>query len=123
MKREHRHLSNFYPINNDFGCFIEYGYMNSPSFVGLVEFDFIDKIFRKIRTFELINCREKQIFVDESDSSKFTLIWKTNDAVHIQSFRLLNGTVNIENAAQYARNEFYIDHYFDGCVYGRFDVS
>jgi hypothetical protein len=117
MQRERGNYLRFYPINDNFGCFIEYSDMNSPTFVSLVEYDFIDKTFRKIRTFELTNCWNICIFIDEVDPSKFRLIWKTNGALHIQTFRLLNGTVNIENTVQYARIAFFIEHYFDGRLY------
>jgi hypothetical protein len=119
MKRERRTLLIFYPINDSFGCFIEYSgrFLNRVSSISLVEYDFIDKIFRKIRTFKLNDCWNERIFMNEFDSSKFILTWKTNGALHIQIFHLLNGTINIENTAQYADCGFWIDHYFDGSVY------
>jgi hypothetical protein len=123
MQREHNESLIFYPINDNFGCFIEYNDTNSPTFVSLVEYDFIDKIFRKIQTFELNGSWNKRIFVDESDSSKFILIWKKRNTLHIQRFRLLNGTVKLENTAQYKGCTFSIDHYFNGCVYEGFYVS
>jgi hypothetical protein len=107
----------FYLINDSFGCFIEYNYIGGPYFVNLVEFDFINKIFRKIQIVELTSCSKIRIFVDEYDPSKFILIWEDSDGLHIQSFRLVNGTVNIENATRYERRTFLIDHYFDRCVY------
>jgi hypothetical protein len=97
--------------------------MDGPSFISLVEFDFIDKIFRRIRTFKLTDFLSTRIFVDEVDPSKFTLIWRTSDILNIQSFKLLNGIVNIENTAQYAGSTFWVDNYFDRCVYGCFFLT
>jgi hypothetical protein len=118
MQKDRGDLEKFYSINDSFGCFIEYNIIGARGFVSLVEFDFIDKIFRKIRTVELNNCWDRHIFVDEFDPLRFTLILKTIDILHIQSFKLLNGSVNLENTAQYANNGFPIDHYFDRYVYG-----
>jgi hypothetical protein len=123
MQRERKESLRFYPINDNFGCFIEYSYFSDPTFVSLVEYDFIDKIFRKIRTVELNISRNERIFLDEFDPFKFTLIYTTNDALHIQSFRLLNGTVNLKNTAQCPAIKFSIQHYFDRCIYWCFDVS
>jgi hypothetical protein len=117
MQRERITYLRFYPINDNFGCFIEYNHRNDLRFVSLVEFDFADKIFRKIQTFQLNDSFNGRIFIDEFDSSKFILIWRNNGALHIQSFRLLNGAVKLENMVQYADIEFLIDHYFNGCVY------
>jgi hypothetical protein len=117
MKRKAGYLNYFYPINDYFGCFIEHDQNNEHRFVNLVEYDFIDKVFQKIQTFKLTRSWNERIFVDESDPSKFTLTWRTNNALHIRSIELSNGKANLGNTVQFARNGYWIDHYFNGCVY------
>jgi hypothetical protein len=125
VEGERKESLKFNPINDNFGCFIEYSgrFLNRVSSISLVEYDFVDKIFRKIRTVEFTKCWNERIFVDEVNPSKFILIWKADGILHLQSFRLLNGTVNIENTVQYADKGFFIEHYFDECVYEGLFVS
>jgi hypothetical protein len=81
-------------------------------------------IILSIRSFEKLNdCWNERIFVDEFDPSKFTLIWKTDGTLHIQSFQLLDGTIKLGNTAQYSEIGFCIDHYFNECLYECFYVS
>jgi hypothetical protein len=120
MQKERITYLRFYPINDNFGCFVEYNHRNDSRFVSLVEFDFIDRVFRKIRTVESTSCWNERIFVDEFDSSKFILTWRNNNTLNIQNLQLLNGAVKPENTAQYEGCTFWIDHYFDGSVYGCF---
>jgi hypothetical protein len=48
MQRDHGDLKRFYPINDSFGCFIGYTSIDNSKIVNLVEYNFIDKILRKI---------------------------------------------------------------------------
>jgi hypothetical protein len=46
MEGERRNDLRFCPINDSFGCFIEYSgrFLNRVSSISLVEYDFVDKI-------------------------------------------------------------------------------
>jgi hypothetical protein len=70
-------LENFHAINDRLGCFVEKEWIHFRclSFVSLVEFDFIGKVFNKLKTFQFVNTQQERIFADEYNPSKFTLVW------------------------------------------------
>jgi hypothetical protein len=119
MKREREYLVEFYLINDRLGCFVEYEYIgfNRLTLVSLVEFDFIDKVFRKLKKFELAYTFFGRIFVDEYNPSKFTLVWKDRAILHVQSFELYGMDVTLGDTIKRTTRIADPEHYFNGCLY------
>jgi hypothetical protein len=119
MKKEGTYLNDFYPINDNFGCFFEKKRFEfyHLKLISLVEFDFIDKVFRRLKTFEFDDAIFGQIFIDEHNPSKFVLVWKNPACLNIQKFELCEGNVSLDDTIQRTREMHRSKHYFNGCLY------
>lgn len=88
MQKDSKRLASFYQLNDRFGCFVENDSnvtdrLNLLVCVSLVEFDFVDNVFRKIKIFQYLRGNNHRILAYGSNSSKFVLIWEQNGQTHL----------------------------------------
>jgi hypothetical protein len=119
MQKRSKKLKEIYPINDRLVCFFEEDWdrVDHLELVSLVEFDFVDKIFRKLYTFELDSIFFGRIFVDDYNSSKFTLVSENHKGTQIRKFEFCGKNVSLGHTIQFTTRVLYPEQYFDGCLY------